>query len=68
MLLKRPGEIVTREESKKRLWPADTFVDFDQSLNTAVNKIRDALTELVARQLGQRPSDFAGLGKVGVDP
>jgi Tol biopolymer transport system component/DNA-binding winged helix-turn-helix (wHTH) protein len=43
MLLQRPGEIVTREEIQKRLWPADTFVDFDHSLNTAVNKIREAL-------------------------
>jgi DNA-binding winged helix-turn-helix (wHTH) protein len=34
---------VTREEMQKRLWPADTFVDFDHSLNTAINKIREAL-------------------------
>ncbi len=43
MLLEQPGEIVTREEIQKKLWPADTFVDFDHSLNTAVNKIREAL-------------------------
>ncbi len=43
MLLEKPGEIVTREEIQKKLWPADTFVDFDHSLNTAVNKIREAL-------------------------
>jgi DNA-binding winged helix-turn-helix (wHTH) protein/Tol biopolymer transport system component len=43
MLLERPGEIVTREELQRRLWPADTFVDFDHSLNTAVNKIREVL-------------------------
>jgi TolB-like protein/DNA-binding winged helix-turn-helix (wHTH) protein/Tfp pilus assembly protein PilF len=43
MLVERPGEIVTREEIEKKLWPADTFVDFDHSLNTAVNKIREAL-------------------------
>lgn len=43
MLLERPGEMVTREELQKRLWPADTFVDFDHSLNTAINKIRDVL-------------------------
>jgi TolB-like protein/DNA-binding winged helix-turn-helix (wHTH) protein/Flp pilus assembly protein TadD len=43
MLLEHPGEVVTREELQKKLWPADTFVDFDHGLNKAVNKIRDAL-------------------------
>ena len=39
----RPGEVVTREELRLRLWPSDTFVDFDHSLNTCINKLRDAL-------------------------
>jgi DNA-binding winged helix-turn-helix (wHTH) protein len=43
MLLERPGGIVTREELQKRLWPQDTFVDFDLSLNSAVKKLRQAL-------------------------
>jgi TolB-like protein/DNA-binding winged helix-turn-helix (wHTH) protein/Flp pilus assembly protein TadD len=43
MLLEHPGQVVTREELQKKLWPADTFVDFDHGLNKAVNKIRDAL-------------------------
>src|SRR5882724_4084255 len=43
MLLERPSEIVTREELRSRLWPADTFVDFDHSLNAAVRRLRDAL-------------------------
>jgi len=43
MLLERAGQVVTREELQKKLWPADTFVDFDHGLNKAVNKIRDAL-------------------------
>jgi TolB-like protein/DNA-binding winged helix-turn-helix (wHTH) protein/Flp pilus assembly protein TadD len=43
MLLEQPGEIVTREELHKRLWPADTFVDFDHGLNKAISKIREAL-------------------------
>jgi TolB-like protein/DNA-binding winged helix-turn-helix (wHTH) protein/Tfp pilus assembly protein PilF len=43
VLLERRGEIVTREELKQTLWPADTFVDFDDGLNTAVKKIRDLL-------------------------
>jgi len=42
-LLDRAGEVVTREELRQQLWPADTFVDFDHSLNTAVNKLREAL-------------------------
>jgi TolB-like protein/DNA-binding winged helix-turn-helix (wHTH) protein/Flp pilus assembly protein TadD len=42
-LLERAGQVVTREELQKKLWPADTFVDFDHGLNKAVNKIRDAL-------------------------
>jgi cholera toxin transcriptional activator len=43
MLLERCGEVVTREELRLRLWPADTFVDFDHSLNTVINKLREAL-------------------------
>jgi TolB-like protein/DNA-binding winged helix-turn-helix (wHTH) protein/Flp pilus assembly protein TadD len=42
-LLEHPGEVVTREELQKKLWPADTFVDFDHGLNKTINKIRDAL-------------------------
>ena len=45
ILLERPGEVVAREELQKRLWPADTFVDFDHSLNTAVKKLRQALSD-----------------------
>jgi len=44
-LVERPGEVVTREELRTRIWNADTFVDFDHSLNTAVNKLRDALDD-----------------------
>jgi len=43
LLLQRPGEVVTREELRNQNWPADTFVDFDNSLNTAINKLREAL-------------------------
>jgi Tol biopolymer transport system component/DNA-binding winged helix-turn-helix (wHTH) protein len=42
-LLGRPGEVVTREELRLKLWPADTFVDFDHSLNAAVKRLREAL-------------------------
>jgi len=43
VLLQRPGEVVTRDELRSQNWPADTFVDFDNSLNTAINKLREAL-------------------------
>ena len=42
-LLEHPGEMVTREELRQRLWPADTFVDFDHGLNNAINRLREAL-------------------------
>src|ERR1700686_1609842 len=45
VLLNRPTEVVTREELRQKLWPADTFVDFDHSLNTVINKLREALTD-----------------------
>src|SRR5579864_3518942 len=42
-LLERPGEVVTRDELRTRLWPTDTFVDFEHSINTAVRRLRDSL-------------------------
>jgi Tol biopolymer transport system component/DNA-binding winged helix-turn-helix (wHTH) protein len=45
LLLMRPGEVVTRDEIREKLWPADTFVDFDHSLGTAINKVRAALCD-----------------------
>src|ERR1700676_5672686 len=50
-LLDRPGELVTREELRERLWPADTFVDYDHSLNTAVNKLPEALNDTATNPL-----------------
>lgn len=43
ILLERAGDVVSREELQQKLWPSDTFVDFDHSLNTAINKVREAL-------------------------
>ncbi|MGA2920907.1 MAG: winged helix-turn-helix domain-containing protein [Candidatus Sulfotelmatobacter sp.] len=43
MLLECPGEVLTREELQKRLWPTDTFVDFERGLNRATNRLRDSL-------------------------
>lgn len=44
-LLERPGEVVTREELRSKLWPVDTFVDFDHGLNAAIKRLRDTLGE-----------------------
>jgi TolB-like protein/DNA-binding winged helix-turn-helix (wHTH) protein/Tfp pilus assembly protein PilF len=48
-LLERPGEVVTREELRSKLWPTDTFVDFDHGLNAAIKRLRDALGESAER-------------------
>ena len=45
MLLERPGETVTREELQEKLWPGDTFVDFEQGLNNAMKRLRAALDD-----------------------
>src|ERR1700736_3389330 len=50
-LLERPGELVTREELRGKLWPADTFVDFDHGLNAAIKRLRDALGESAERPI-----------------
>lgn len=49
ILLERQGNVVTRDELRERLWPADIFVDFDHSLNTAINKLRNALDDSAER-------------------
>ena len=64
-LLEHPGEIVLREELRARLWPADTFVDFDNGLNTAVNKVRRLLGDSPAapkyvETVGRRGYRFIG--------
>lgn len=43
ILLERPGELVSRDDLRSRLWPADTFVDFDHGVNTSVNRLREVL-------------------------
>ena len=45
LLLENPGQVVSRDELRRKLWPSDTFVDFDNGLNTAINKIREALED-----------------------
>ena len=51
MLLDRPGELVTREELQKDLWPEDIFVDFEHSLNAAVKRLRAALNDALLHRL-----------------
>src|SRR5437879_1509793 len=43
ILLEHPGEVVTREELRKRVWPSDTFVDFDHGINNAIKRLRESL-------------------------
>ena len=45
MLLQRPGQVVTRDDLRKKLWDGDTFVDFDSGLNKAMNRLREALAD-----------------------
>src|SRR5258708_1054389 len=49
LLLERPGEMVTREELREKLWANDTFVDFDHGLNSAVQRLRDCLSDSAAK-------------------
>jgi len=71
-LLTRSGEVVTRDELREKLWPADTFVDFDHSLNTAINKVREALGDSASsprfvETLARRGYRFLGpVDRVGV--
>jgi DNA-binding winged helix-turn-helix (wHTH) protein/Tol biopolymer transport system component len=60
ILLERPSQIVSREEFRKRLWPSDTFVDFDHSLNTSINKLRQSLGDDV-----ENPRFIATVGRHG---
>jgi hypothetical protein len=48
-LLEKPGQVISREELKSKLWPADTFVDFEHGLNTAIKKLRQALGDNPAK-------------------
>ena len=77
MLVLKPREVVSRDELRNKLWPADTFVDFDHGLNKAVNKIRDALgdsadnprfVETVARRGYRFIVDVAVLEETDSDP
>ena len=60
MLLERPGEIITRDEMRARLWPVETFVDFDHGLNSAIRRLRDALGDTA-----ENPTFVETLGRRG---
>ena len=60
LLLERPGELVTREEMRRTLWPDDTFVDFEHSLNSTIGRLRDAL-----RDTAERPHYVETLPRLG---
>src|SRR5438309_9127735 len=68
-LLERPKEVVTREELRQRLWPEDTFVDFDHGLNTAMVKLRDVLGDsasnpIFIETIAKRGYRFLGTAEV----
>src|SRR5205823_4485491 len=71
-LLERPKEVVTREELRQRLWPEDTFVDFDHGLNTAMVKLRDVLGDSASNPkfietIAKRGYRFLGTAEVVSD-
>ena len=55
LLLERSGEVVTRDELRQNLWPADTFVDFDHGLNSAVARLRQALRDSARSPASLKP-------------
>ena len=60
ILLERAGEIVTREELRQKIWPSDTFVDFDHGINNAIKRLREAISKSQEeREVSLR---FGGLG------
>lgn len=60
MLLERPGEVVTRDEIRERLWPDGTFVDFDNNISSAIRKLRDGLCDSAAA-----PRYIETVGRIG---
>lgn len=62
VLLAQPGEVVTREELQNRLWPADTFVDFERGLNKAINRLREALGTPLIHRASLKRCPSAGIG------
>ena len=55
LLVERPGEVVSRDDLRRRLWPAEVFIDFENSLNTAVARLREALGDSADVRASSRP-------------
>lgn len=74
LLLQRPGEVLTREEICRELWPGDTFVDYDHGVNSAINRLREALGDKAAsprfvETLARRGYRFVGpVERIGIEP
>jgi hypothetical protein len=64
MLLERPGELLTREEISRELWPDGTFVDYEHGVNSAVNRIREALGDTAAARDSLRPWPAAAIASL----
>src|SRR4051794_11909943 len=62
ILLEHPGELVLREELRKRVWPSKTFVDFDHGINNAIKRLRESLGDTGKRRAMSRPCRVAGIG------
>src|SRR5438309_10367725 len=62
LLVERPGQVITREEIQKRLWPENTYVDFDHAINSTVRKLRDALCDSAITPGLLRPWRGADIG------
>jgi DNA-binding winged helix-turn-helix (wHTH) protein len=62
ILLERPGEVVTREDLRKRVWPSDTFVDFDHGINNAIKRLREALGDTAGSLILLKPCRAAAIG------
>ncbi len=62
MLIEREGELVTREEIKKKLWPNDTIVEFDFGINSTIKKLRGLLDDSADHPNTSRPSPGAAIG------
>jgi TolB-like protein/Flp pilus assembly protein TadD len=68
LLLENPGRVVTREELRQKLWSADTFVDFDNGLNTCINKIREALGDTAEKPRFVETLPRRGYRFIGAQP
>src|SRR5215469_17021799 len=69
ILLEQPGKLIQREELRKRIWPSDTFVDFDHGINNAIKRLREALgdtaeTPRFIETIPRRGHRFIGITKL----